>query len=188
MEFRSGEAMMIFDGSLRVRAWNAAAEALTGIPASEAVGRYCWEVLGADDERGAAVCHRGCSYARLAAEGWPVPTRRFWVRTARGKRRLGVATVAVRGWEGPLYLHLLRNGEEVEANGPRSAAGPALTGRQQQILELLAGGMPAKVIAVELGLSETTVRNHIRGILVRLEAHSQLEAVARARRLGLLAA
>jgi DNA-binding CsgD family transcriptional regulator len=61
-----------------------------------------------------------------------------------------------------------------------------LTGRQLEILGLIADGIPAKVISVRLGLSETTVRNHIRGILVRLGCHSQLEAVATARRAGLL--
>jgi DNA-binding NarL/FixJ family response regulator len=35
-------------------------------------------------------------------------------------------------------------------------------------------------------LSKETVRNHVRHILLRLGAHSRLEAVARAHELGLL--
>jgi DNA-binding NarL/FixJ family response regulator len=51
---------------------------------------------------------------------------------------------------------------------------------------MLADGVPAKVIATRLGLAEATVRNHIRAILVALGTHSQLEAIAKARRLQLI--
>jgi len=186
VEFASGEAMMVFDASFRVLDWNEAAESLTGIPACEAVGRFCWEVLGADDETGAVACHAGCSYGRLACEGWPVPTRRLWVRTASGgKKPVSLTTVAVRTGDSPLFLHLLRNGDE-ERPVTHSAPRPELTPRQHEILGYLADGVPAKVIARELRLSEVTVRNHIRPILTRLGCHSQLAAVAEARRLGLL--
>jgi DNA-binding NarL/FixJ family response regulator len=37
-----------------------------------------------------------------------------------------------------------------------------------------------------MGLSVETVRNHIRAVLRKLSAHSRLEAVANARKLGLL--
>jgi DNA-binding NarL/FixJ family response regulator len=71
---------------------------------------------------------------------------------------------------------------------PPPVAVPAvLTARQQQVLRLLAEGVPAKVIATRLGLAEATVRNHIRAILAALETHSQLEAIAKARRLELIA-
>jgi DNA-binding CsgD family transcriptional regulator len=76
------------------------------------------------------------------------------------------------------------------ASEPRPAHrrpdGPGLTPRQRQVLELVAEGIPAKVIAARLGLAPPTVRNHIRALLQHLDAHSQLEAVATARRRGLL--
>ena len=65
-------------------------------------------------------------------------------------------------------------------------ASAELTNRQHEVLALLADGVRAQEIAARLGLSETTVRNHIRSILSRLGCHSQLEAVALARRQGLL--
>jgi DNA-binding NarL/FixJ family response regulator len=58
----------------------------------------------------------------------------------------------------------------------------ALSPRQREILALLCEGLSARPISVELGLSEATVRNHIHGILHRLGCHSQIEAVAKARR------
>jgi DNA-binding CsgD family transcriptional regulator len=57
-----------------------------------------------------------------------------------------------------------------------------LTAWQQEVLRLLAGGIPAQVIATQLGVTEATVRNHVRAILPALAAHSQLEAIAKARR------
>ena len=57
-----------------------------------------------------------------------------------------------------------------------------LTGREREILELLADGHRAQTIAAELELSVLTVRNHIRAILRKLGCHSQLEAAALARR------
>ena len=62
----------------------------------------------------------------------------------------------------------------------------SLSPRQREVLILLSEGVRAKQIAARLGLSEPTVRNHIRSILRRLGCHSQLEAVAEARRARLV--
>ncbi len=65
-------------------------------------------------------------------------------------------------------------------------ASRALSPRQRQVLVLLGEGVPVKAIAPRLGLAETTVRNHVRSVLAKLGCHSQLEAVAKGRRIGLL--
>lgn len=71
---------------------------------------------------------------------------------------------------------------------PRSEAPRAaqLTSRQNQVLQLLGEGASTEQIAKMLHLSKETVRNHIRHVLRALGAHSRLEAVAKARRDGLL--
>ena len=69
--------------------------------------------------------------------------------------------------------------------GDLLAAQP-LSPRQRDVLCLLADGLTPAVIAGRLGLSLTTVRNHISAALRKLDAHSALEAVAVARRRGLL--
>jgi PAS domain S-box-containing protein len=61
-----------------------------------------------------------------------------------------------------------------------------LTPRQHDVLEELGRGCSTADIARRLGISEETVRNHIRGIFRRLEVHSRLAAVVRAHDLGLL--
>jgi len=69
---------------------------------------------------------------------------------------------------------------------PAPAAKTDLTPRQNQVLQLLAGGASTEQIASELHVTTETVRNHIRHVLKALGAHSRLEAVVRARRQGLI--
>lgn len=182
--YRSGDALFAFDAALTVVVWNEEAERLTGIPAAEALGRPCWELLRGVSERGDVLCHSGCSGARLAREGWPVPCRRMLIATPAGRRLVSVSTVSVRReGEPPVVLNVIRSGPE---NGPGRHAAQRLTPRQTEVLQLLAVGEPAKVIATRLRISETTVRNHIAAVLRCLGCHSQLEAVAEARRRGLV--
>lgn len=61
-----------------------------------------------------------------------------------------------------------------------------LTPRQHEILELVASGLSTTEIAEKLSLSTETVRNHLRSVLHELDAHTRVEAVATAQRLGLL--
>jgi DNA-binding CsgD family transcriptional regulator len=180
-DFRSGDAVFAFDSDLAILSWNHAAEVLTGVSAEGAVGSFCWEVLAGHDDRGDLVCHPGCSIARLVQEGWCVPCHSLLIETPQGRRGVHVSTIAVDDDESRLFLHLLVPGESRAPLGPR-----LLTKRQQEVLQLLADGIPAKIIATQLGVVEATVRNHIRAVLVALGAHSQLEAIAKARRLRLL--
>jgi PAS domain S-box-containing protein len=181
--FRSGDPLIAFDADLTIVSWNQAAEELTGVSADEAVGRHCWEVLAGRDERGDIVCHPGCSTARLAREGWPVRRQGLLIKAREGKRPVEMSTVTVDDGDRPLFLHVMVPRRET-ASPP--VARVSLTRRQRQVLTLLADGVPAKVIAARLGLAEATVRNHIRAVLVALGTHSQLEAIAQARRLRLI--
>lgn len=62
----------------------------------------------------------------------------------------------------------------------------ALTEREQDVLKLLAAGLPNKGIARELGISEHTVKYHVGSLLSKLDAQSRTEAVTIAARRGLL--
>jgi PAS domain S-box-containing protein len=184
--FASASALMVFDENLRILCWNGEAEALTGIPADEAVGHACWEVVSGRDDAGGVVCHEGCSRARLVREGRCLPAEHLHARTSTGRRRISLETIAAQSDNGPLFLHLMRDAPDPAVRQPVAGPAPQLTPRQREILALLAEGQPAKVVARRLGLMETTVRNHIRLLFLALGAHSQLEAVARARTFGLL--
>jgi DNA-binding NarL/FixJ family response regulator len=62
--------------------------------------------------------------------------------------------------------------------------GETLTPREAEVLRLVADGLPNKVIAGRLGISEHTVKFHLNTILGKLQASSRTEAVTRAARLG----
>ncbi|MCV9994153.1 response regulator transcription factor [Paeniglutamicibacter sp. ZC-3] len=68
----------------------------------------------------------------------------------------------------------------------RKSAEGGLTPREQEVLELLGQGLSAAQIAVQLSLSLYTVRDHIKSVLAKLGCRSQLDAVSKALRLGLL--
>ena len=51
-----------------------------------------------------------------------------------------------------------------------------LTPRESEILELLAEGQSNKLIAQNLGISDGTVKLHVKSILRKLEIHSRVEA------------
>jgi DNA-binding NarL/FixJ family response regulator len=62
---------------------------------------------------------------------------------------------------------------------------PQLTGREREVLELVAAGCGNHEVARRLVLSEKTVRNHVAAILLKLEVSDRAAAVAKARDAGL---
>ena len=61
------------------------------------------------------------------------------------------------------------------------------TPREREVLALLAEGLPNKLIARRLQITEHTVKFHVNALLAKLGAASRTEAVVRATRLGLIA-
>jgi DNA-binding NarL/FixJ family response regulator len=64
---------------------------------------------------------------------------------------------------------------------------PTLTQRQVEVLELLAQGHGNKEIRHRLGIAERTVRAHLTDLFQCLGAQSRVQAILRARELGLIA-
>lgn len=62
-----------------------------------------------------------------------------------------------------------------------------LTTRQSEVLQLLCDGLPNKVIARRMSLSEFTVRGHVQAIFGLLGVTSRTQAILTARRHGLVA-
>jgi two-component system, NarL family, response regulator DevR len=61
----------------------------------------------------------------------------------------------------------------------------SLTPREREILALMIQGVDNRAMAERLHISYATVRTHVRSILAKLGASSQLDAVAKASQLGL---
>ena len=62
---------------------------------------------------------------------------------------------------------------------------PELTGREREILNLIAQGYTNNAIGEKLAISPKTVRNHISAIFSKLQVTSRLEAIGLARQAGL---
>jgi len=61
-----------------------------------------------------------------------------------------------------------------------------LTERETEVLRLLASGMANKEIALEMHISETTVKTHVSNILMKLGVPSRTQAALYAVRIGLV--
>ncbi|MEJ2559257.1 MAG: LuxR C-terminal-related transcriptional regulator [Anaerolineae bacterium] len=82
----------------------------------------------------------------------------------------------------------LRESSLAQAILSTSIGSPAkdLTGREREVLSLLAQGLSTRDIAQTLSISPSTTRNHVQNILHKLHVHSRLEAVAYAFEHGLI--
>ena len=75
------------------------------------------------------------------------------------------------GHDGPAGADLTRRG---------------LTSRELDVLRLLGHGLDSRTISRALAISLHTCRGHVKNVLAKLGAHSQLEAVVLATRAGLI--
>ncbi|MBI4279123.1 MAG: PAS domain-containing protein [Armatimonadetes bacterium] len=201
---QTAEAAFAVDAAQRIIAWNAAAEALMGVPASEALGRPCHEILAGRDRAGNLVCCAGCPAVTTVARGELVRGYELLVRTRDGRQRwIAVATIVLRPQreQEVAAIHLMRDVsgqrhsqallEHLLAGGvtlvpvdgrqedPGTPVDPlaALTAREREVLEALATGAGTREIAARLYLSPATVRTHVQRVLHKLGVHSRLEAV-----------
>jgi DNA-binding NarL/FixJ family response regulator len=94
---------------------------------------------------------------------------------ARGEAAITPATAA------RIIRHLASLGTVVDEAIP-----DRLTVRELEVLRLVTAGRRNKEIALELGISENTVKYHLRNILEKLHAQSRTEVATRALREGLV--
>jgi DNA-binding NarL/FixJ family response regulator len=75
---------------------------------------------------------------------------------------------------------------EVASDDGRAAPAALLTRREREVLVLIARGLPNKVIARDLGVSEKTVKTHVSNLLGKLGLTDRTQAALYAVREGLL--
>jgi len=80
----------------------------------------------------------------------------------------------------PILAKAVQGGGASEKQEPEASPFSELTPRETEILGLLAEGQSNKTIARNLGISDGTVKLHVKAILRKLEVHSRVEAAVMA--------
>lgn len=115
-----------------------------------------------------------------------VGARGFMSKTA-GRTELHAAITAARGVGGSVTVTLSGPAAGALSN-PAAADAAALTTRELHVLTMLAAtGLSNQALAVELHLSPSTVKRHLATIYDKLGVNSRIQAVRKARVLGLIA-
>jgi DNA-binding NarL/FixJ family response regulator len=81
---------------------------------------------------------------------------------------------------------VLRQFQELSRQSETKPFVSSLTPREMEILDYIAQGLLNKQIALQLGISEQTIKNHVTSILRKLNANARTEAVVLALRKGLI--
>ena len=126
--------------------------------------------------------------ARVAARGDREQAAATLRRALDTAERLGAAPLAreISGLARRARLSLDAPGEEAAPAETDTAADLGLTGREREVLALVALGRTNRQIAEELFISENTAGVHVSNIIGKLAVSSRGEAAAMAYRLGLV--
>jgi len=191
------------DSRNRVVFWNRGAGTVLGRRSEEALGRHCYEVLCGRDVFGNRLCYPNCPVSAMARADDPISGFEVRVPSARTGGPSPLLRVTILRLPGPrpdlfTLVHVLQPidetarvarttvpSEAARALDPfRPEAAPPLTPRETEVLQLVAAGLQNKEIALRLGLSLATVRNHVHNTLAKLDVHSKLEMISMAFRKG----
>ena len=188
IEARTGDAVYVVGPDYTIVHWDQNMESLSGVLSEEALGKPCYETVMGEGEGGQPFCAHGCSVMHLARAHQPVSSYEMRIRTRSGQKRwVSASNLTIETDEGFYLVHLFRDSQGThdtlemargliqlsskrEAPAPRRRDVPALTPRQLEVLKLLSEGKSAREIGSDLYLSQATVRNHIRALLVALGA------------------
>jgi PAS domain S-box-containing protein len=107
-DVRADEAVYVCDRETRIVIWNRALEELTGINASQAIGRRCCDVICGTNDAGHRVCNENCVVSQRAKRGRPISCPPLFVKTKHGLKRMNISTLIVRESAEPLVVHTVR--------------------------------------------------------------------------------
>lgn len=204
----AADAAFVVDQGGLIRFWNHSAEVLLGAPCADVLNRPCATTIDGLDSAGSRLCVADCVVLQMSQRSTRIPAYDLEVNTVSGSRKWVNVSIVV-AHAGPererLLIHLLRDidtrkrlenltkeiaesvgrltgqqAEELVAPARSPTPSVELTTRERRILQLLSLGHGTKAIAAELDVAPITVRNHIQHILIKLAAHTRLEAVMRA--------
>jgi|GEM_PF-1171778 len=177
---------------------NAHAEWLLGLKSSECVGRLCYEMfrgrtrlrLGTQDSQ--PLCSADCPVQHAVRQGRELRPLEVHVLASGREQWIHLLPIPVRDENGETWVvhcalsadkqHRLETYIGQVAHRSPHASRPqclsVLSGRERDVLRLLAQDLTLGDIAERLGVSYVTVRNHVQHVLEKLSAHSTREAIA----------
>ncbi len=215
LTFDTADAIFAANHALQIVLWNPGAEALLGFKKDEVLGTPCHELVGCPSLTRRLFCSARRESQRAGPREL-VPGFDTMIAAKTGENVcVNVATILATPRRGyPLRLHVLRDirrqkeieellhevvsgasrlsfGATASATGAEGCArgapcGWSVTGREREVIQLLAQGASTDAVAAKLGITRRTARNHIQNILSKLHVHSRLEAVAYATAKGLI--
>jgi DNA-binding NarL/FixJ family response regulator len=103
-------------------------------------------------------------------------------RVAHGERPINESLITHPG----LADRVFRQFQELIRHNETGFMVTHLTSREKEILKYIARGFMNKQIALECGISEQTIKNHVTSIMHKLKASARTEAVDVARKNGLI--
>lgn len=162
---------------------NSGAERASGMSNAQMLGRQLTDLLHPQARENVRAYFRGA-----VESGEPADFVTAFVDASGHLRSVRALYVPLRSGDAIVGVLILAFDARLPPSEPIALrSSPHLTPRQLQVLELVASGLSTSEIAQELTLSIQTVRNHVRAIFRELGAHTRLEAILAAERLGLLA-
>jgi PAS domain S-box-containing protein len=192
-----------------ILSWNAAAEALFGFKASDVLQKHCYEVLDARGRLGTSICMRDCAVQRCALHAGPVPS--FDMQGRHGSGGTVWVNVSTLTYKNPRngrviithlarditariqrealvseWLRISRMLASPENGASDTAPAQTLSDRETQILGLLAQAKSATEVSRAVGISPSTLRNHLHRINEKLGTRDRLSAVLNAMHRGLI--
>lgn len=205
----TADAAFSLTESGEILSWNKAAEKLFGFSSEQVLNRRCYEILDARGSLGAAICMRDCVVQRCALHAGPVPDFDMEARTLSGGTVwVNVSTLFYRNVRNGrlIIVHLARDitsrkkQEELISEWVRlsrrvaalnssvqgAEPAPTLSEREIQILQLLASPAAPADVAGALGITPSTLRNHLHRINEKLGTKDRLSAVLNAMHRGLI--
>jgi len=99
---------------------------------------------------------------------------------------IALAFVALGIWAGRLLTQRAASPNSPFERNEAAVRSLGLTARECEILERLAGGESNKEMARALGISPNTVKTHVARVYEKLEAPKRIQAVEKARFLGII--
>lgn len=207
-----GDAVVAVAPRRGITLWNTAAERLLGWRAADVVGRDCGAILRCTDSQGHPLYGTTCPLMACARRSQAVAAQDLRLSDATGAERwVSASTIAVSDGNGALrsLVHIFRdasrkmalerftqavqreatavlNGVGAESSARGEVRTAPLTDREREVLVLLAEGADTSAIASHLCIGRSTARKHVQSILSKFGVHRRLEAIAHARRHGLL--